>query len=139
MKKTSFSNLDYPSESMKSNEIDEKRLQTQHDITPDDEEEAKERLRASDIQQDFQAIAQDMAKVEETLNEIHSVDVSPVLKSPTSFERSKIVLTEGKNKFSLLEKWYISTNFGMQFLTFFQISHLKSHQFSEKILKNNGF
>ena len=104
MKKTSLSNLDYPSESMKSNEIDEKRLQTPHDIAPDDEEKAKERLRASDIQQDVQAIAQDMANEEEISNEIHSVDVSPVLKSPTSFERSKIVLTEGKNKFSLLEK-----------------------------------
>ena len=104
MKKTSISNLDYASESMKSNEIDEKRIKTPHDIAPDDEEKAKERLRNSDIQQDVQAIAHDMANEEEIPNEIHSVDVSPALKGPTSFERSKIVLTEGKNKFSLLEK-----------------------------------
>ena len=79
MKKASLSNLDYPSESMKSNEIDKKRLQEQHDITPDDEEKAKERLHTSNIQ-DVQAIAQDIANVEETSNELHSVDVTQVLK-----------------------------------------------------------
>ena len=79
MKKASLSNLDYPSESMKSNEIDKKRLQEQHDITPDVEEKAKERLHTSNIQ-DVQAIAQDIANVEETSNELHSVDVTQVLK-----------------------------------------------------------
>ena len=79
MKKASLRYLDYQSESMKSNEIDKKRLQEQHDITPDDEEKAKERLHTSNIQ-DVQAIAQDIANVEETSNELHSVDVTQVLK-----------------------------------------------------------
>ena len=112
-------NLDYLSESIKINEIDEKRLQTQLDITRDDEEKAKERIHTSDIHQDAQAIAQNIANAEKTSNEIHLVDITQVLKSPAGHEKFKIVLTEGKIKFSFLEKVGFLTNFGKQFFDFF--------------------
>ena len=43
----------------------EKLLQTHPDITPDDEENAEERIHASEIQQKVQAIAHISANVEE--------------------------------------------------------------------------
>ena len=42
------------------------------------------------------------------------VDITQVLKSPAGHEKFKIVLTEGKIKFSFLEKVGFLTNFGKQ-------------------------
>ena len=52
--------MDYLSESIKRIEIDKKRLQTQLDITRDDEENAKERIHTCDIHQDVQGIAENI-------------------------------------------------------------------------------
>ena len=56
-----------------------KLLQTNPDITPDDEENAEERIHASEIQQKVQAIAHISAK--KFQQKIHSVVVTQVLKS----------------------------------------------------------
>ena len=68
MKKTSVSNLDNPSESMKSNKIDKRRPHAQPDIASDKEEKAEEMLQASNIQWDAKSTTQNIAYAEETPN-----------------------------------------------------------------------